>query len=583
MTSSSPQSTPQCCVENVSQNKIDAFFEKNILWVKGSLPPDTPAAAVVDITHDDDAPAGRFIIIIYINKIRCLTLFILVFLRLLGTAAEPTSVNFHVPLNQLELEGDLYDRLKSTLYTKSASMQQSCCISLPNDKTLEVMAFSYPSTNSVVNTLKRRARYDYVTKDFDECILLKRYEQMGAVTSCLKVNGMTVRRVFLKNVAMHRYDEKDNVIETIAVGPLLTTLCKDSKVLFGVKTTHSNQLQVWDIDQIKPYYISLTSSCDVEEMERLALDHFKRYNLIYDPNARQLRDTRNPSNPKASAGSEVRCRAIAEMWRVIPGMKSENTIPSDSPELSSRANRSQITPFEPPDWRPSSAKASNKTPKVPEAVKTSKKPVGRPPKQKQGGTSKAPTGAGVIKTSTTKTTAPAAASPIIQVNLETNRGGQQQGFAQYDALSESLEYRRKANEEDMKQQQGLAALSEDQKRNDHGRTVDFMNLMSSHTQMMLTHSSLGISSSSGGGVHCDSHLPAAAHDTTLPRLSLAAKIAFMILEVGCEEDIEEYYTNDQKCRCILDKLGDNELKSSCAYLTGKKIIDHMYDYFTNED
>jgi murein endopeptidase len=53
------------------------------------------------------------------------------------------------------------------------------------------------------------------------------------------MNGACVHRVFLHNTAMHRYDAQDNIVETIFVGPLLTTLCKDADVYVGYLTKNT--------------------------------------------------------------------------------------------------------------------------------------------------------------------------------------------------------------------------------------------------------------------------------------------------------------------------------------------------------
>lgn len=138
---------------------------------------------------------------------------------------------------------------------------------------------------------------------------------------------------------MNRYNDKEEVIETIEVGPILTTLCKDSAAYVGIR--RGNSMNIEPIEKIKHFFVSMDAPADSNILDGIAHAHFLRMNLYYQDTSRKLRDTKDPTSINGRKASATRCEAVLNLWRISPGIVSSENADIVDIEMLTRANRKQ--------------------------------------------------------------------------------------------------------------------------------------------------------------------------------------------------------------------------------------------------
>jgi len=452
-----------------------------------------------------------------------------------------------------------------------------------NENELNVQAFTHPAHNSDISnpeSVNRTSRHDFIEwgSHGEGYQLLLRYDRLGAIAKVFEMNGSKVHRVFFKNTTMHRYNKEGEIVETIFVGPILTTLCKDLAPYIGY-TTESNpdEMRLAPLKSLKAFFISLTDPCDSKKLDEVADDYFTRHNLYYDKSKRIVRDIKEPEKASIKKSSPEVVQEVFDKWKITPGVVGDQiaALLSSNDALQTRSARTKrqihnveyLSPA--PTRRNQQQQEVTPAPKTPPAktrkpaAKKAKKPAAKKPAAKKPAQKEAET--------TTQDNA-----ALLQL-LTANITGTKQ--SNDELAKDGLENHQKIRKMDSE----LVARHAEERRKDldayFHHLTSAQTVMTNHTSLMLDKSNNNQSSSSSS--HDVSTSPpglAVPHlsSPTSKRLTIAERVAAIMREVGLVASEGESLGHQYKR--ALEQNGDDNLIHQCHNLEQNDAIPHMYNY-----
>ena len=154
------------------------------------------------------------------------------------------------------------------------------------------------------------------------------------------------QRLFVHYSAMHKYDKDMNIIETIYVGVLLTTLCITSIAYAMVLKEGLDQFQLVRLENLRDYFVSFETKVDMDLLKRLADEYYIRYCLLYFRDDGVPRDVKNPTKQENTAYATADVVASVESyWHIVPGLMAPAIPGTIDHALESRAQRKAIVPY----------------------------------------------------------------------------------------------------------------------------------------------------------------------------------------------------------------------------------------------
>ena len=146
---------------------------------------------------------------------------------------------------------------------------------------------------------------------------------------------------------MHKYDKNYDIVDTIMVGPILTTLCADSEVHLCIFEKHKQNFELVKLEQVKTYFACLKTEVDVAKLKQEEHAFFSRYCLYYNPRDGIPRDTKKDTAgiPPPRLSDEI-IQEKFEKWEIKPGLRGHflsNMIPNSIEGRPSRAAAAKRT------------------------------------------------------------------------------------------------------------------------------------------------------------------------------------------------------------------------------------------------
>ena len=236
------------------------------------------------------------------------------------------------PEGQLQKEKELIHKLKP-LYDPSSDVVE---VAVSDD--CVVMSFHREDPQNNQGSPSIRSRRDYIEKN-SKLNILNRYDQMAIVTTVLKINGVAEPRLFKQYSIMHKYDKNDCIIDTIEVGPILTTLCKDSDVYLLIRraSDDNNVMVLTSLDSCKTYFVDFEQKPDTAVLQQKTHDFYSRHYLYYLPEKLIPRDVKDPAKLDNRKTSQVKLQEKFNYWKVVPGLRP----PSVESELDKRTRNTR--------------------------------------------------------------------------------------------------------------------------------------------------------------------------------------------------------------------------------------------------
>ena len=403
-----------------------------------------------------------------------------------------------------------------------------------------------------------------------------------------------VHRVFIQNCVMHSYNENDEVVQTIEVGPILTTLCKSSQIVVGVRKENTESMTLVPLDDIKSkYFISLDTYCNKTKLNQIAQDYFLRHNLIYDPSQNVLRDIKEPERHDNNQYSSERCEAAVKLWTVTPGIHPE--VPTDTTDMFSRSARKKRQMYEPPPiTNPKRSRAVVDLSTICEEEGTAAHKTTKDSKPKQVSTTKPKTTRRYTKktVTATKTTTPAIATPTtiaLPPPLISSTGTNH-------TEGDDIKKRKELQDMEIEVESKRTAMQEEVKHNEFERSMALLGQFSKHSSMLLKRSGRKNSETSCCGPRVVSHsLSSLAWPATVSEsgsssvdvevvkkktLTINEKVVFMFNQMGIALSPKQEPLFDQ-CQRILDSVGDPTLAEECSTLPTFAKVNHLYESMKN--
>ena len=220
------------------------------------------------------------------------------------------------PEGQLQKEKELINKLKP-LYDVSSDVVE---VAVSDD--CVVMSFHREDPQNNQGSPSIRSRRDYIEKN-SKLNILNRYDQMAIVTTVLKINGVAEPRLLKQYSIMHKYDKNDCIIDTIEVGPILTTLCKDSDIYLLIRraSDDNNVMVLTSLDSCKTYFVDFEQKPDTAVLQQKTHDFYSRHYLYYLPEKLIPRDVKDPAKLDNRKTSQVKLQEKFNYWKVVPGLR----------------------------------------------------------------------------------------------------------------------------------------------------------------------------------------------------------------------------------------------------------------------
>ena len=182
-------------------------------------------------------------------------------------------------------------------------------------KVVELMAYHYPSTNSVaVNNTKIKCSFILVVKD---PIVLYRWSERG----CLIINYKKRKRIYFSMCQMLHEETKDDSYILLTI---MHIMCVSNQFVSLVYNTKAQRIEYWLFDQMGPYICRpdrIITPNKLIHYQKLLYIYYEQNQWIYKEERLVAIDTHYPGDFSVTNQTPNTYQEKAEQWHVKRGLR----------------------------------------------------------------------------------------------------------------------------------------------------------------------------------------------------------------------------------------------------------------------